>query len=434
MKIFKYTIKGTVKFITSILLFLFGIGNLIDLNAQNRDDFSRVSIILNGGATVGNVNDGFKLFRSSLNVENKTNPVFGAGIQYAVTPLWSIEGGYRYTEANALNNSFETQVNTIYLKNILNLNHLLKLNRINSFINPYLTAGAGVDFFKFESTQENFSGTEASFNAGAGLAFNVTNRFDLFTQYEYQFSANNLDNKTGGFGADILGMVTGGVRINLGGKEKKHFSWSPPPVELAKEEYNNLVADRNRLNAVESDFERMERMLAKKETELQQTQELSEAQIRDLNQQVDSLKSRIFVLESEQSDAEKQFKQLLTNLEEQETNGIPAGHYVQVFAANKLENASKVRQDVVFVLEDMESNSSEMVFITSRRGFYEVLIGEFDTVAETAGIVQLMKNRYDDAFVKTIPRPAHLKELYKDLKRVKLSPEELITLIFSGME
>ncbi len=57
------------------------------------------------------------------------------------------------------------------------------------------------------------------------------------------------------------------------------------------------------------------------------------------------------------------------------------------------------------------------------KDYYEVMIGMFKTVNESSETHRVMKNMYDDAFIKTIPRPVHLQELYKDLKRVKTGDE-----------
>jgi len=392
-----------------------------NLKGQEKEEFSRLSIVLNGGATIGNYGSGFKFFRSSLNVENKTTPSIGAGIQYAITPLWSVEGGYKYTQAKAVNNSFETDINSITVKNIINLNHLLKLRKVTSFVNPYLTAGAGIDFYSIESNVESSDDTEANFNIGAGLAFNVSKRFDLFTNYEYQFSANTIDNKTGGFGADVLGTVTGGVRVNLGKKSKKHLSWSPLPVELSQEEFDQLIADRERLNSLLPEYEDAQRSLEEKEEELERIRRESKATITGLNEKVENLEARLRLLEAERDSLEAENERIKN---ECLCNGIAAGHYVQIFAANKLTNAVSVRNRAVSRLSNILSAPEQMVLITSRRSFYEVLIGVFERVDESDATLNAMQEIHSDAFVKTIPRPPHLKEFYKDLKKVDLKNQE----------
>jgi len=405
--------------IITVLLSLFLWGSL---KGQEKEKYSRLSIVLNGGATIGNYGSGFKFFRSSLNVENKTTPSFGAGLQYAITPLWSVEGGYKFMKAEAVNNSFETDINSITIKNIINLNQLLRLRDNISFFNPYLTAGAGIDFFSFESELESFDETEANFNVGAGFAFNVTERFDLFTNYEYHFSTNTIDNKTGGFGADVLGTVTGGVRINLGKKGKKHLSWSPLPVQIGQTEFDQLMADREKLNETLPEYQELQNLLEQKEEELNRVRSESEAAITGLNQKVADLEARLNLLQSERDSLAAENERLKNECDC--GSEITPGHYVQIFAAIDLDNAIGVRNRAISRLSNILSSPEEMVFITSRRSFYEVLIGVFQRVGDSNATLNAMKEVHSDAFLKTIPRPDHLKELYKDLEKVDLNNRE----------
>jgi len=317
-----------------------------------------------------------------------------------------------------LNNSFETDVNTIIIRNVLNLNQLLKLNKITSSFNPFLSAGLGLDIFDFESSQESFSDVDASFSIGAGLYYNLTERLDLFSQYEYQFSTNLLDNKPTGFGSDVLGTVTGGVRINFGKKGKKHLSWSPPAFEIPEEEYKELVAASNRLRKLESDYQNLQNEFSRKEQELLIGQRESDRKIAGLRANVDSLENYVAGLKAENDSLKKVNERLEKNCGQ--TTELQPGHYIQIFAAAELANAMNVRRDAISRLTDRLSSPSTQVFITSRRSYYEVLIGVFKQMSETDDILEKMIQVHRDAFVKTIPRPPHLYEAYKDLKRVNL--------------
>lgn len=405
-----------------IITLLFSLGFWGNLKGQQSEEYSRLSIVLNGGATIGNYGSGFKLFRSSMSVENKTTPSFGGGIQYAITPLWSVEGGYKYIKAEAVNNSFETDINSITVKNIINLNQLLELRGISDFINPYLTAGAGIDFFSFDSDAESFDDTEAHFTVGTGIAFNITNRFDLFTNYEYHFSSNRIDNKPTGFGSDVSGTVTGGVRINLGKKGKKHISWSPLPVRLSPNEFDQLVADREKLNETLPDYQELQALMEEKEQELDRVRNESEATIAGLNQKVADLEARLNLLQAERDSLAAENERLKNECDC--GSEIAPGHYVQIFATNELDNAIGVRNQAISRLSNILSSPEDMVFITSRRSFYEVLIGVFQRVGDSNATLNTMKEDHNDAFLKTIPRPDHLKELYKDLEKVNLNNRE----------
>jgi len=389
---------------------------------QDNNEYSRFSVVLNGGATIGNAGSGFKFFRSSMSIPTKTTPSIGAGIQYAITPLWSVEGGYKYLRAEAENSSIETDINSITVKNIINLNQLLELRAISDFINPYLTAGAGVDFFSFESDAENFDDTEAHFTVGTGIAFNVTSRFDLFTNYEYHFSSNRIDNKPTGFGSDVSGTVTGGVRINLGKKDKKHLSWKPLPFKLSPNEYDQLLADREKLNETLPEYQELQSLLEQKEEELDRVRRESEATITGLNQKLADLEARLNLLQSERDSLAAENERLKNECDC--GSEIAPGHYVQIFAAIDLDNAIGVRNRAISRLSNILSSPEEMVFITSRRSFYEVLIGVFQRVGDSNATLNAMKEVHSDAFLKTIPRPDHLKELYKDLEKVDLNNRE----------
>jgi len=391
--------------------------------AQLNDDYNRLSVVLHGGATVGNTGSGFKFFRSSFNKFVGTTVNAGGGIQYAVTPVWSIHAGYNYTTIDATDNSFDTDVNTISFKNWINLNQLFQLRLQNNLINPYLTAGLGIDFYKFKSEEGDIKNTDASFNAGAGVLFKLNNRLDFFTQYEYQFGNNLLDNKGGGFGADVLGMATGGIRINLGSKNKQHLSWKPVPVGLTREDYdalkNKTVSDSELISVSEGFSERLRHL----KEEFDEYEQVSDEKISELQNKVQNLEKAVDELNKLNAD----LAQKIENIENEKAcnciknaSDILPGHYVQIFAAAELANAMNVRRDAISRLTDRLSSPSTQVFLTSRRSYYEVLIGVFKQMSETDDILEKMIQVHRDAFVKTIPRPPHLYEAYKDLKRVNL--------------
>ena len=412
-------------FAVTFIVLLFFLSVFIPSNsakAQLNEDYNRLSFVLHGGATIGNTGSGFKFFRSSFNKFVDTSINTGVGIQYAVTPVWSIHAGYNYTNVDATDNSFDTDINTISFKNWINLNQLFQLRQRNNFINPYLTAGLGIDFYKFKSDEGDISNIDASFNAGAGVLFKLNDRLDFFTQYEYQIGNNLLDNNGGGFGADVLGMATGGIRINLGNKNKKHLSWKPVPISLTQEEYDALkeqsISKTEQIPALETVSSRLDNVREEFNNYRLETEE----KLSDLDSRVEQLEETINKLISENSD----LNQEIENLKEEcgcikKAADILPGHYVQIFAASELQNAINVRRDAISRLSNKLSSPSEQVLITSRRNYYEVLIGVFEKISETDEILEVMIQVHRDAFVKTIPRPPHLYEAYKDLKRVNLN-------------
>jgi len=408
--------KHNKLFITGLLvaIILFSSGYFSLIKGQDQD-YRRVSLSVSGGATFAN-EDGFSLFESRFNVPTETSGILGIGLQYAITPAWSLEGGYSYTQIRASSGDFTTDMNNITLKNIFNLNQILSFNRVSNSINPYLTVGIGYDLYNYESSSESINNNDISYNLGAGIAFKASNTIDLFTHYEYNIASNKVDNLIGGqgnngFGSDVLTNLTGGIRINFGDKQTTHPSWRPVPVEVRPERYEYLVS-QDKL------AESLKQKVADLEKELELQDKKHSKQVSLYEQRIDSLNQQITKLQTQLKHAQDSLASISTSDDgsAERDKSISAGHYVQVFATLGLESAKDVMSKTTSVLNDDQNyDSNDLVFIAKRKQFYEVLIGTFSDYQKAQEVLNMMKGVYGDSFIITFPRPVSLQELYEDI-------------------
>lgn len=379
-------------------------------------DYRNISVTLHGGATLGDVNDADYFLSSDFSTNIENSATFGAGLQYALTPAWSVDLGYRYTKIRGRTQPFETDVNLITLKNIINLNQLLSANRVSPRINPFISLGVGYDYFTFNRADESFSDQNSSYNGGIGIAFKATRSIDLFSHYEYHMGSNAIDNETDGFGSDLINSLTGGVRINFGKKEASHPSWRPVPVELSPSDYDRLMARTDLVDQLETRL-----------NELEDRQENSEQQLADDIQnnvaEIDSLKLRMDRLEGQMVELEEAFSSLKDSVEtiviNRETGMaeyLTTGHYVQIFASRQAGSARQVRNYAREKLEEALQNSDQQIMIIHRKDFYEVIIGVFEEYNPAENVRDIMREVHGDTFVITFPRPVNLQEDFEGLE------------------
>jgi opacity protein-like surface antigen len=393
---------------TTILFF----GMMVDVNAQQSDtgeEYHRFSISVQGGLTFENNDLGLRLIGSNFNRLTDHSYNFGGGVQYAITPLWSVGAEYRYTTIDGFD-LFETEVHSVTLKNYFNMNRLYRQHRISEYINPFLTFGLGRDFFTYESDTESISNHEFHLNSGFGLAFALNNNIELFGQYELQFSSNSLDNIREGFPSDLIGMATGGIRLHIGSRDKKRMSLTPRRIYLNELEYNDI------------------KMRGERIAQLEQQMESSQAKISSLDSDQQKrnreFEERISRMQSTLEDHEERIRKLEESLEGIEVradespvirDGLPAGHYVQVFAARDENRAQQIRQHVISLLAEVTDNPDDYVIVTLRKQFYEIRVGPYSRLADAREIQNHLLDAYQNAFVVTFPRPANLREEYIDI-------------------
>jgi opacity protein-like surface antigen len=403
----RYLSFSVIITITTILFF----GLMVAVNAQPSDtdeEYHRFSISVQGGLTFENNDLGLRLFGSNFNRLTDHSYNFGGGLQYAITPLWSVGTEYRYTTIDGFE-LFETEIHSVTLKNYFNMNRLYRQHRISEYINPFLTFGLGRDFFTYESETENISNHEFHFNGGFGLAFALNNNIELFGQYELQFSSNSLDNIREGFPSDLIGMASGGIRLHLGSRDKKRMSLAPRRIYLNELEYNDFRMRGERITQLEQQMESSQAKISSLESDLQERNREFEARISRMQSTLDDHEERIRKLEESFEGIERADETPVIR------DGLPAGHYVQVFATRDENRAQQIRQHVISLLGEVTDNPEEYVIVTLRKQYYEIRVGPYSRLADACEIQNHLIDAFRNAFVVTFPRPANLREEYIDI-------------------
>ena len=384
-------------------------------NEQINDEYSRLSMSFFGGYTYAEKGEGLWVFASRFNVVSEPSYNFGAGIDYALTPYWSIEGGYRYSPVEGV--GFDASIHTASLRNKIHLNRLMIRRQIAQIIDPYLILGLEHDFFQVETPDETFSRNESSLIGGIGIAFRLSNRIELFGQHEIKISSNRIDNVDRGFPYDQIGMSSGGIRIHFNKKAQKPLNLATPTRRITDHDYGTFVTKASELETTriqlserESRIDELGRRIAESEVE----KEAMAAKILMLEAHADSLNN---ALDNCLCDDELETQLLRTSVE--------AGHYIQVFATKEYSAALTIKEQFISLMDPYLDNPEEMVFIISRRQFYEVMIGPFHQFNDTQRVLTVAKDEHSDSFVITFPRPIHLKEQYLGTAIIhgELSPE-----------
>lgn len=378
--------------------------------SQNYNDYEyrRFSLTINSGASLGDTNRNEYFLSSNFTTNTKDTYTFGSSVQYALTPAWSLELGYQRTKIKGLDRPFETQMNIISFRNIINLNQILLVNVISDRINPFLTAGVGYDMYNYKDPDKSIYNHNSSYNAGAGIAYKLTNTVDLFTHYDFHIGSDEMDNETEGWGSDLINSLAGGIRINFGKGNAIHPSWRPFPVDLSLADYNRLMEQSERLSALSDQLDKINEENRKSHRQL-------ETAIAGNKADIDSLKARMDQLEQRMGDLEQAFSKLRGEINpvsvDSETGMaelLPAGHYVQIFASYDLSPAQRVRYHAIKNLGNSLQEAPEKIFVIKRKQFYEVLIGVLTNLDDAADIQQIMVDFHPDAYVISFPRPVSL--------------------------
>ncbi|MCC5913893.1 MAG: outer membrane beta-barrel protein [Balneolaceae bacterium] len=397
MKRFNYILAAT--------LFICAQLTVADVFAQESDtepEYSRWGISLFGGYTFPETDDGLQIFSSSFNVVTESSWNFGGGLHYDVTPLWTVEGGYRYNTITGV--GFETVIHTASFKNRLNLDRLFRRSSLSEYFNPYVFLGFEQDFFTVDAEDDEFSRNESSVVGGFGAAFKITNRLDIFGQYDFKVASNRLDNANQGFPYDQIGMVTGGVRINFGRSGSGPLRRAPATRSLSDAEYIDYRTKARAFEETEREVTGQQEQIIALETGLAELEQNHQEQINRLDERVNDLETRVALLEEKVDTLETAH---VAEREPEMPDTVPAGHYVQVFASTGGVSAAMVRDRFQEMLPD------EDVFIISRGQYYEVLIGGFDAFVDAQRIHEMAVEEFSDAFVITFPRPLSLEEQYE---------------------
>ncbi|NIT56976.1 MAG: outer membrane beta-barrel protein, partial [Aliifodinibius sp.] len=291
-------------------------------------EFRKFSLTVNGGASFGDTNRGEYFLSSNFSTNTKDTYSFGGGIQYALTPAWSLELGYQQTHIKGLDYPFETQMNMISFRNIINLNQLLMINLITERINPFLTAGVGYDLYNYRDISEKIYNHNSSYNLGAGIAYKLSNTIDLFTHYDYHIGSNEMDNETEGWGADLINSLTAGIRLNFGKPNAIHPSWKPFPRELNHTDYNTLMTYAERIQALSDKIDEIDKQNRKAHRGFDSAINDNKGEIDSLKVWMNLLEQRVEDLEIAFANLEGQINPITVNQETGTAELLPTGHYV----------------------------------------------------------------------------------------------------------
>ena len=387
--------------------------------SQDSEEYKRVSLSFQGGITMAYTDDVNQIFGSNYNVFTQRTYNLGGGIQYAISPFWSAELGYRYnTIKGVTDDGFETNVHSAVFKNIFNFNRLYRRSNVSEWLNPYLILGFEQDYYNYEFGSEENSGFESALLGGFGLAFTISNTIDLFTQYEVKMASNKMDNINRGYPFDQIGMPSAGFRINFGRKEAKPLRLSPATKSLTDAEYDDFIMRSNELKESVEEIKSQRIKLTELEEKFNESEKYYQEKIERLEAFTKILEARIDSLEYRLDNLEFTFTEVVQERDQSLKNEVPAGHYVQVFATKNYEAANRVKEIFHELLGDEFENPEEIVFVIKRGGFFEVLIGTFTQYENAQIIHEIAVNALSDAFIITFPRPLHLEENYRGTRIV----------------
>ena len=230
------------------------------VSAQDDQAPNRISIGLLGGVTKGH-----------MNIGTEYDPTFGFNLRYAVNPTVAFQtnfgfGTFNSTEddgfqdnGNYYDRHFENSYFTTSLTSQINLLRLLGSQ--SERVNLYASAGLGLIFNDVETSMGNPVGgseayigedhSETAFFAtfGTGLRFHLARRIDLFVQYDYNISNDDIidghrtrpeqDIDLHRRNQDHWSSITGGIQIKFGSSDRD-ANWHTYTPYASMSDLNNL--------------------------------------------------------------------------------------------------------------------------------------------------------------------------------------------------
>lgn len=290
-----------------------GLSTTVLAQEDDAQDPNRISIGLMGGVTQGH-----------MNIGTEYDPTFGFNLRYAANPAVSFQtnflfGEFTSTDEDGFNNegnfydrhfensyfitSFTTQANFLRL-----------LGAHNERVNLYGNFGLGLILNDVTTESRNqigqweeFKGedhSEPAFFAtfGAGLRFNLGSRVDLFAQYDYNISNDDLidghrtrpelDIDLNRRTQDNWSTLTAGIQIKFGSSDRD-ADWHRVRPGADQREFNRLqervrsIDDRvtentARIDELDEKLDENTRMLNERMDEMERT-------LRELSQRLDEM-------------------------------------------------------------------------------------------------------------------------------------------------
>lgn len=384
-------------------------------SSSDSEEYNRLSMSLYGGYIYGGKDHGLQVFSSRFNVVSDPSYAVGGDLRYALNSFLSVEGGYRYSTLEG--SGFETTMHTASVKTSLNLNRFYRRSSISEYVNPFIIAGFEHDFFNAEGPDGQFSRSEASLIGGAGIAFRLSDRLEIFGHHEIKLSSNRLDLVDQGYPFDQIGMTSGGVRIHFGSSDKRAITLKPAARQITDEEYDDIFAHTLDAAGLTEQVESIEIRMNEMESENNVMLEELMDRIAELEERVDSMEAKANCL-CERKEAEERADIEIDKEPEQPARElrqtVETGHYVQVYASRGYDDALRVRERFRELLAEFLDDSEVEVFIFHRHNFHEVMIGTFEEFPNARSILEPSINVLGDSYIKTFLRPAHLEDYYRN--------------------
>jgi outer membrane protein OmpA-like peptidoglycan-associated protein len=144
---------------------------------------------------------------------------FSAGIGYVISPVFSLRSEYRIGEYPRTDRPNAAQYLKRHNTGLYAVFNLLP----NSSVSPYLIGGASMTFFGTydkgvqERDGSTYFGPAFGPVFGGGLNFRLSDRFSFFAETKWDIVTDDeaMDELSGDTGFDVMGYISGGLRMNL---------------------------------------------------------------------------------------------------------------------------------------------------------------------------------------------------------------------------
>jgi hypothetical protein len=400
-------------FVPILLLILLTVAPLNSYAQEN--EYKKFSITLSSGVTYGSTGDGvIGRLAGNFNVPSFRKQIYGGGIQFAVSPAFSIDTGIQFgqfTNQYDFDPAFENDFFYATVKGITNMNGLFNVN--SRLLNPYISFGLGMIHSRIQTVDLDSDDLSLLSTVGAGMNFYLFPGADFFVQYDYNAAGSDLlDGFSGQGSSDQFAVISAGLRINFGPSGSKLVSWPPPrdtrfeistSTEMSVAEDQDLEVEEE---VIREEVPEPENLQVKEERE-QQLQRMVDEAFRDMLQKKEQ--NRKFADEWRAEQRQKQLEAEAEAAAEAErsrliTDQPEPGHYIQVFSFSNLETAEEMRAMLDEELNDRLESSGGRVIIHQFDGLHRVLIGAYQNYRTANSMLQNLDSDYG-AFIITYPRP-----------------------------
>lgn len=356
-----------------------------------------VSMSVHGGVT--HPFDGTRsLIRSNFNAGLDYSLNVGGEIQYLLTPTTSMGLQYNYADLQGTGNTFETELLSVGLATVFTFEQFP-----TGRLAPQLSLGAGVDLYNYISPNTELTRQDPYARAGLGFQYELSPSVDFYVRHAFHLGSNRLDNIQEGFPTNMVTMTSGGIRFYIG--DRQAFRERSRPLTRAEElpGQDEMARIEQRLAAMESRMQE-EQAGANELAELRRSHRQLAERFEQEAGQVDSLAAQYAAtLETVQTELDRLREQLTgggvnsdyrINSEE-----VPDGFYVQVFASEGEQGADNQRREAARVLENEIDVPQARVYIMDFGDLYRVRIGPLESLARAQQVQSRLVEHFEGAFI-----------------------------------